>query len=313
MTSEPRVTIAMPVYNGSNFIADAIRSILAQTYTDFELIVTDNASTDRTREIVEGFAEQDDRVRYIRNEKNIGAAANYNLGFELARGEYFKWQAHDDELSPDYLENCVNALDEDPSVSLVHTVTKGINGDGKVSPLVGAETPSILFDDPVKRFEGLLSYVGDCFSIFGVYRSKYLKISTLHRPYYGSDRGLLAEMAILGKYRRLEEGAFYNREHDTRSTKLGSNMDRARWQNGNNRRIGAAEQINLTKHLFELAKIHADKAPAGRLRLSVLAFASKPGRLGKYAVELFDLTAPGAANRVRAMKRSLSGAKHAQN
>lgn len=298
----PRLTFAMPVYNGSNFISDAIESILAQSFEDWELIITDNASEDGTQSIVEGYASKDKRIRYFRNEENIGAAANYNLGFEHARGDYFKWCAHDDTISPDYAKVCVAALDEDPSLSLAHGITKGIDKDGNVSPLVGAETPSILDEDPVKRFSALLNYIGDCFSIFGVYRTPYLAKSTLHRPYYGSDRGLLAEMAILGKYRRIEEAVFYNREHLTRSTKLGSNMDRARWQNGNARRIGAAEQINLTGHLFEIATRHKNVAPAWRLRACIMQHATKPSRLGRYAVELFDLTAPQIANRMRQLK-----------
>src|SRR5581483_2235196 len=101
-----RVSLAMPIYNGERYVEETIRAILAQDFTDFELIITDNASTDRTEEICRRFAAQDQRVRYVRNERNLGAAANYNLGLALATGEYFKWCAHDDLISP----NCVGAL-----------------------------------------------------------------------------------------------------------------------------------------------------------------------------------------------------------
>src|SRR6056297_227124 len=107
VTGAPTVSICMPVHNGENFIADAIDSIVAQTFPDFELIVTDNASTDRTEPIVRDFARRDGRIRYVRNEENIGAAANYNLGYELSRGRYVKWAAHDDTLSPNFLERTV--------------------------------------------------------------------------------------------------------------------------------------------------------------------------------------------------------------
>ena len=104
----PRVSLAMPVYNGDNFIEEAITSILAPDFDDFELIITDNASADRTEEICRAFAAKDDRVRYHRHEKNLGAAPNYNSGYELARGEYIKWCAHDDNISPNYVLSLIH-------------------------------------------------------------------------------------------------------------------------------------------------------------------------------------------------------------
>ena len=97
-TAVPRVTIGLPVYNGENYLAEAIDSILGQTFTDFELIISDNASTDRTEEICRRYAAEDDRIRYFRHDRNRGASPNYNFTVEKARGEYFKWAAHDDVL-----------------------------------------------------------------------------------------------------------------------------------------------------------------------------------------------------------------------
>jgi len=105
--SIPTVTLGMPVFNGENFIKEAIDSILAQTFTDFELIITDNASTDATAAIVAEYVNADPRVQYIHNGKNIGAAANYNVSYNMARGKYMKWCAHDDRISPNFLEECV--------------------------------------------------------------------------------------------------------------------------------------------------------------------------------------------------------------
>src|SRR5882762_1549884 len=117
----PRISIGLPVYNGENFITDALESILGQTYTDFELIISDNASTDRTEALCKSYAARDPRIRYWRNAENLGAARNFNRVFELSSGEYFKWTAHDDVLAPDYLEKCIEASDRDPSVVLVYT------------------------------------------------------------------------------------------------------------------------------------------------------------------------------------------------
>lgn len=85
-----RVSIGLPVYNGEQYLAKALDSLLAQTFTDFEVIISDNASTDRTSEICAAYLERDPRIRYYRNQQNIGAAPNFNRTFELATGMYFK-------------------------------------------------------------------------------------------------------------------------------------------------------------------------------------------------------------------------------
>ena len=115
-SSTPKVSLGLPVYNGENFIAQAIESILAQTFTDFELIITDNGSTDRTPKICEAYAARDRRVAYSRNPENLGAAPNFNRAFALSSGRYFKWVAHDDLIAPEFLARCVKVLDNDPSV-----------------------------------------------------------------------------------------------------------------------------------------------------------------------------------------------------
>src|SRR3954470_1068595 len=92
----PRVSIGLPVYNGQRFLAPAVSSLLAQTFADFELVICDNASTDDTEAICRRFAERDPRVRYHRNEQNVGAAPNFNRALALSTGQYFKWAAHDD-------------------------------------------------------------------------------------------------------------------------------------------------------------------------------------------------------------------------
>src|ERR1700733_4849510 len=105
--TSPRVSIGMPVRNGQKYIREAIDSIIAQTFTDWELIVCDNASTDATEEIVREYAQRDPRVPYHRNPQDIGPANNHNVGVAMSRGEYFRWHAHDDMIAPRYLEECV--------------------------------------------------------------------------------------------------------------------------------------------------------------------------------------------------------------
>src|ERR1700743_3284119 len=92
----PRLTIGLPVYNGEKYLAEAIAALLGQTYKDFELIISDNASPDGTADICQRYVQLDSRVRYIRQPKNIGLAPNHNVLVEQARGELFKWAANDD-------------------------------------------------------------------------------------------------------------------------------------------------------------------------------------------------------------------------
>src|SRR5512145_868606 len=120
MADRPRVSIGLPVYQGARFIRNALESILAQTHEDFELIISDNASTDGTEAIVRAYAERDRRVKYHRNARNVGAAQNFNRVFSLASGEYFQWVAHDDVLAPACIARCVEVLDRERDVVLCY-------------------------------------------------------------------------------------------------------------------------------------------------------------------------------------------------
>jgi glycosyltransferase involved in cell wall biosynthesis len=216
MNARPLVTIGMPVYNGENFIVEALDALLAQTYTDFELIICDNASTDRTGDICREYAARDERIRYYRNEMNIGASANYNLTFELARGDYFKWAAHDDVCAPTYVERCVEALDRDPGVVLAYTQAQAIDSDGQ---LVKVYPGKRHFNSPSPRVR-FYEFVVDphpIVAVFGVMRREVLGRTRLIGKYAGSDRPLLSELSLLGKFFEVPERLFYYRFHEAQS------------------------------------------------------------------------------------------------
>src|SRR5713101_1663534 len=122
-----RVSIGVPVYNGERYLGAALDSLLTQTYEDFELVICDNASTDRSGEIAQSYAAKDKRVRYARNQKNLGAARNYRRTFELSSGAYFRWAPADDLSGPELLARCVEILDREPSVVLVNPKTSFID------------------------------------------------------------------------------------------------------------------------------------------------------------------------------------------
>jgi glycosyltransferase involved in cell wall biosynthesis len=128
----PRLSIGLPVYNGERYLRFTLDSLVNQTFRDFELIISDNASTDGTKAICQEYAARDPRIRYYRNHENIGAAKNFNLVFQMARGELFKWAASDDVLSPDFLEQCINWLDCHPEVILSYSKVDRINSSGEL-------------------------------------------------------------------------------------------------------------------------------------------------------------------------------------
>src|SRR4051794_35048945 len=111
---KPQVSIGLPVFNGERYLASALDCLINQDFDDFELIISDNASTDATESICRDYAEKDKRIRYFRNEANIGATQNYNRVFELASGEYFKWASHDDECHPSLIRRCLETFAESP-------------------------------------------------------------------------------------------------------------------------------------------------------------------------------------------------------
>ena len=114
----PKVSIGMPVFNGGATLREAIESLLAQSFTDFELIISDNGSTDDTEEICREYDAVDERIRYVRQPKNRGAAENWAFLLDQALGEYFMWAAHDDLWDPSYIHELTSVLDADSSVGV---------------------------------------------------------------------------------------------------------------------------------------------------------------------------------------------------
>ncbi len=292
--------MAMPVYNGAAFVRSAIESILAQEFSDFELVITDNASDDATPDICSELARTDDRIRYFRNASNIGAAPNYNLGFEHARGEYLKWCAHDDLLSANYVAACLEALEKDSGASLAFGRTLCIDQEGAV--IEGddnAEMAAVIDPSPTRRFMTAIRSGGTCFPIFGLFRKATLERTTLHRRYYGSDRALIAEAAFLGRCLLVPDAIFFNREHATRSIRMVDRADRSKWQNGETSRIAAMEQVQLLRHLAEVAVRHPDVASPIIALPAVAYYAMSPRIMARIALDLARCIAPSGAVKMR--------------
>jgi glycosyltransferase involved in cell wall biosynthesis len=228
----PRVSIGMPVYNGERFLREALDSVLAQTFEDFELIISDNASTDRTQEICQAYAAQDRRIRYYRNEENLGAAWNYNRVFELSTGEYFKWAAHDDLCAPEHLERCVEVLDRYPAVVLCYPKTTIIDEHGQQveNDSDGLNLRSPKPHERYAHFHNRFRFGAKCNAILGLIRTSTLGMTPLIGSYVSSDRILLGELALRGEFYEIPEHLFFRRDHPQTSVRANPrSKERVTW------------------------------------------------------------------------------------
>jgi hypothetical protein len=216
--TNPIVTIGLPVYNGENFVQAAISSILAQDFSDFELIISDNSSTDKTSAICLKAAEVDSRIIYIRQPHNIGAIQNFNIVFEMARGKYFKWAAHDDLLGPGFISACVTALDADPDLILAYPSTVLIDASGNTTGCYIDRLDSI-DKCPATRFAQWLKWGNHfCNPIFGLMVVRKLANIRPMGNFAGSDHVFLAEVALQGHCKRLPVGDMFRRVHSGMSS-----------------------------------------------------------------------------------------------
>lgn len=287
----PRVSIGLPVYNGEAYLAKAIESLLGQTFRDFELIISDNASTDGTEAICREYAKQDGRIRYERQGRNLGAAENFNRAAQLARGEYFRWAAHDDVCGPQLLDRCVEALDANPKAILAQGQAAIIDRHGRVIATPDGQGQMELLDpprlmdsaDPARRFGELLLRTKWCFDIFGLMRLSALRRTHGHEPYYGSDKVILASLCLMGPFVTVPQVLFYRRHHPDSSTGIKESAQRQLWIGGGKKQTSARVQC-----FGGYARaVRESKLPMGvKIRCA--------GVLGKYICQFHKWPWPGA-------------------
>ena len=232
----PRVSIGVPVHNGSVYLGECLASLLAQDFEDFEIIVSDNGSTDGTQAICRAFAARDARIRYLRHPENRGAAWNFSRLPRLARGEYFRWHCHDDTCDPTQLGTCVRALDAAPdSVVLVYTGTTLIDGDGRVIRQQG-EGLDTVGKPPHARCAQIASHLGYSNVLYGLARRRALLRTGLLGTYANADYVLISELGLLGEFRELPGHQFRRRVHSGMSRRANTTQeDVAAWFDTANR------------------------------------------------------------------------------
>ena len=283
-----RVSIGLPVFNGEDYIEEALDSILAQTHEDFELIISDNASTDQTPQICQNYAAKDPRIRYFRNPENLGGVRNYNRTFELSGGEFFKWAGHDDMLAPSFLEKCVRALDERPDTVLVHSQARIIDEESRVT----ANYDVVLRTDSAKphvRFHDLIWVRHWCVQIYGLIRRSALETTRLHGPYASSDRVLLIELALQGLFHEIPEYLLFWRRHSQQGSRLAHDLHSySAWFDRDKKGAFRAPASRLVLEHFRAVR-RAQLSPSERAR----CYLSGLFRLGKYlTIVSRDVTVP---------------------
>jgi glycosyltransferase involved in cell wall biosynthesis len=266
----PRVSIGFPVFNGEKYLRLAMESILQQDYTDFELIISDNASTDATQEICGELAAKDARIRYSRNATNIGACKNFKRVFELSKGEFFAWAAHDDVHLPGFLRRCVEVFDQAPStLVLVAPRTEFIDEKG-VSKQIRVERLHTTRALPHQRVGDVLRNVWRATAQNGLFRSAALRKTRLIEGFWASDYVLLLELAILGEIWEIPETLFLKRDHPDRSCRRNnSKSDFAAWFDPEEKERNQRKTISL-EYARSIARLPL--APAERLLCYWTAF-----------------------------------------
>jgi glycosyltransferase involved in cell wall biosynthesis len=286
MSAAPRLSIGLPVYNGEKYVAESLEALLGQSFTDFELIISDNASTDSTGDICRRYEKQDSRVRYFRQPRNVGMAPNVNFIVGQARGELYKEASHDDLYATNLLESCVEALDEYPQVVLVHSWTATLDGSGNVTAAYEYPLTTATPHAP-ERFRSMLFDSGGD-DDYGVMRMDVRRRIAPMGSHHHADRTITAEIALHGPFYQVPAWLYFRREHAGQNGRASmrrrsANMDprRAnRWQHPAARLY--AEYIGAYVSAIRRAPLSAaDKRQCYRLLAEWLFSRRRPGANGQ--------------------------------
>ncbi|MGA8222575.1 MAG: glycosyltransferase [Candidatus Acidiferrales bacterium] len=221
--AKPLVSIGMPVYNGEKYLRQALTSLLAQDYTHFELIISDNGSTDSTETICREYQAWNSRIRFIRHSENRGSPWNFAYVAREARGKYFMWAAHDDLWDPSYIRKCLQMLEAHPEAILCCTEDTVCDENGVPIPQWASyKNICTLGMTPPQRIHELISRMG-WFAFYGLMRREAVEHISLGLNVLGFDVVLLLELLLLGDFAKVDEHLFA-----TRSTAKGKNQEEYR-------------------------------------------------------------------------------------
>lgn len=213
-THTPLLTVGLPVFNGELYLAGAIECILSQSFRDFDLIISDNASTDGTHDICQHYAKRDRRIRYCRNSVNLGGAKNSDVILDMARTEFFATASHDDYFSLNYLESCLATLRSSANAVLC-CPAQVVFLDPRGNPTRLQPNFDTTGMDMIGRMRELVNRLG-WYAYYGVTRTEelrsILKAMSRYRYAYGGDVILMATALLRGEIVAAPRTTFFYRE-----------------------------------------------------------------------------------------------------
>ncbi len=305
--TRPLVSLGLPVYNGEDFLAAALESVSAQTLSDYQLIICDNASTDATEEICRRYAASDNRIQYIRNPVNVGAGPNFNLTFKYATGRYFKWVSHDDTMMPDYLEKMVAVLGASPDTALCHSLVRLIDAAGQTLDIHDSGLEGVDSESASVRFKTMILTPLQCLELDGVSRTDVLAKTSLVPSFAGGDRALLCEIALLGPILQVKEPLFMTREHPGRFRRA-ANSPEERLAFYDTSRAGqkSVPTLELYGAYWSMVGLHlTESGQRFKCRAHMLWWWFVNWNAARIIVDILALFAPGLLSRAEAIKQKV--------
>ncbi|MEM7478824.1 MAG: glycosyltransferase family 2 protein [Planctomycetota bacterium] len=286
------LSIGMPIYNAAAYLEEAIASLLKQTYGDFELIISDNRSTDASVSICRDLAATDSRISVVVRSENVGVCRNFNEVFYRSRGEYFKWAAGDDRCDPNYLSRCIHVLQENEQVVCCHSRTVKVTPSNCPRPDFGDPTVFLSNDgtrkldasgpQPSSRFEDVLLSSGWGVRSYGVVRRTCLERTRLIQPYFGFEKVLMAELSLMGRFHDVEEVLFFQRIHQESTSSLATAERQQEWFAPETKRVKRGLPIRMRLFRGYLAAIRRSKISWMEKSKCFLALGKYLGQFGKW-------------------------------
>jgi glycosyltransferase involved in cell wall biosynthesis len=203
----PLVSIGLPVYNGERDLPRALDCLLAQDYDNFEIVISDNASTDSTRQICEEYAARDARIKLSFNNTNIGIIANFESVLEKANGSYFMWAAHDDLWSKSFVREMVKELEGHRDASVAMSAVERLHENGSAGDVVRFEDAAN--PNSITTFQLVMALAHGSphhYFIYGLFRRDFLRRAFKNFPsVIASDRLLMIQIAMSTRFRYVDE------------------------------------------------------------------------------------------------------------
>lgn len=303
MRERPTLSIGLPVRNGEPYLGRTLACLAKQDFEDVDVLIADNGSTDSTEDIARAAAAADSRIRYVRHDRDLGAAANFNFVFAHTSGEFFAWLAADDEFDPRFYSRMIELLRHRPEAAAA--MSRVLLIDSNSDPLeysderINADDP-----DPVRRFAEMASFSHYCQFSFAVAQRKAMERTRLELPFWSGDRLYCAELALAGPLVRDPEPLFFIRQHETRTT---NRADRNEWEvirffltpSGSRAvTLHYAQQLRAAVKRAELSPADRRRANRALIAWALRNWAKLVRSLGRASLEF--VTQPYAKARTRA-------------